>query len=162
MTVNLRSRVSPEPLAEVDGTEWFRICRCPAGALLAANLRARAAAGGCFRACLSWHVLRNAGLGPLRPALSSTKRKRRPLALITCSKETEPLRAPGQRPLTKVSKERCGQEQASMDAAHGHATGCIRRGWCYADWNPWQGGECLWKRRKDPQQELRFGLSSSV
>jgi len=49
--VNLRSRVSPEPLAEVDGTEWFRICRCPAGALLAANLRARAAAGGCFRAC---------------------------------------------------------------------------------------------------------------
>jgi hypothetical protein len=46
------------------------ICRCPAGALLTANLRARAAAGGCFRACSSWHVLRRAGLGPLRPALS--------------------------------------------------------------------------------------------
>ncbi len=60
--MNLRSRVSPEPLAEVDRTEWFRICRCPAGALLAANLRARAAAGGCFRACSSWHVLRRAGL----------------------------------------------------------------------------------------------------
>ena len=66
MTVNLRGRVSPEPLAEVDGTEWFRICRCPAGALLAANLRARAAAGGCFRVCSSWHVLRRAGPGPLR------------------------------------------------------------------------------------------------
>jgi len=26
------------------------ICRCPAGAFLAANLSARAAAGGCFRA----------------------------------------------------------------------------------------------------------------
>ena len=74
------------------------ICRCPAGALLTANLRARAAAGGCFRACSSWHVLRRAGLGPVRPALSPTKRKRRPLALITCSKETEPLRAPGHRP----------------------------------------------------------------
>ena len=72
MTVNLRGRVSPEPLAEVDGTEWIRICRCPAGALLAANLRARAAAGGYLRACASWHVLRSAGLRPLRPALSST------------------------------------------------------------------------------------------
>ena len=29
------------------------ICRCPAGAPLTANLRAHAAAGGCFRACSS-------------------------------------------------------------------------------------------------------------
>lgn len=53
-----------------DGTEGFHMCRCPAGALLAANMRARAAAGGCLRACSSGHVLRNAGLGPLRPTLS--------------------------------------------------------------------------------------------
>ena len=35
-----------------------------------AILRARVAAGGCLSACSSWHVLRSAGLGPLRPALS--------------------------------------------------------------------------------------------
>jgi len=33
----------PDPLV----TEIVQICRCPAGAFLAANLRARAAAGGC-------------------------------------------------------------------------------------------------------------------
>jgi hypothetical protein len=53
----------------VDGAGWFRICRCPAGAYLAANLRPLAAAGGVLCACLFWYVLRSAGLSLIRDRL---------------------------------------------------------------------------------------------
>jgi hypothetical protein len=57
----------------------------PRRALLAANLRARAAAGGCFRACSSWHVY--------------------------LQQRTEPLRAPVHRPFETFAEVCCWRAQ---------------------------------------------------